>query len=217
MASLLTPLDDNDTMLGSDSRASLRRCKTVGSQAKLKQLQIRKDIQWSTCKTLLMNLRTFIPERFLCCCLKPNARQRRISKTYRELRKEVSIESIIRQLRVLNAAVKKDKTKQQWFTFKRTHSIRPATIDSDLEEDASFSDLIKASNDEEPPCENNTPVTIELAHREEQHKDRLLQMADKLVIVEETTTYKTAVQVGDSKEEEDGGIIERANIPILPS
>jgi len=118
---------------------------------------------------------------------------------------------------VLKAAVKQDKTEQQWFTFKRTHSIRPVPIDSDLEEDASFSDLIKANNDEEPPCENSTPVRVELAHREEQHKDRLLQMADKLVIIEETTTFKTAVQAGDSKEEEDGGITERANISILPS
>ena len=69
---------------------------------------MKKDVQWNICRVFMLNIRTFIPERFLCRCCKPSLAQRKSAMTFMRLRKEVSIDRIIKQLRVLKALVRKN-------------------------------------------------------------------------------------------------------------
>ena len=75
---------------------------------------------------MLLNLHTYLPPCILnrCCCLRPNHDQRRVSKTYRKLLKEISVERILRQLRVLNAAVRQSISREQWKYLRENHSLK---------------------------------------------------------------------------------------------
>ena len=74
-------------------------------------IELRNDVQWNSCKTLLLNIQTFASPRFLCCrCLKPKKKQALRVKGFKHILEEVSIVKILKQLRTLKGAIKEEKS-----------------------------------------------------------------------------------------------------------
>ena len=87
-------------------------------------------MQWNSFKLMMLNIRTFLPPKFLCCCLKANRSQRLRSKAFQHVLDEVRISNIIQQLRVLKAAAQELRTAEEWETLEREHML---IASSDLE------------------------------------------------------------------------------------
>ena len=96
--------------------------------------EVRNNVQWDVCKTICLNLRTFVNPRYLClCCAPDGSRKQRLEvKAYRKVMKEISIVNILKQLRVVGAMIKQEKTKADLERLKRTFELMAY---SDLESD----------------------------------------------------------------------------------
>ena len=81
-----------------------------------------------------LNCHAFFPR---CCqkgCCRPNKQQRILAKSYAYVLKEASISHIIQQLRVLNAASKEMRTKEEWNELSQKYSmVAFSDINSDNE------------------------------------------------------------------------------------
>ena len=73
----------------------------------MERIDMRNDVQWNSRRTLMLNMKTFLPKSCLCCCCRHDKKSRRKSKAFRHILHETSITHIITQLRVLNAAARR--------------------------------------------------------------------------------------------------------------
>ena len=85
--------------------------------------QNQNDVQWNSFKLMMLNIRTFLPPKLLCCCLKADRAQRLRSKAFRHVLDEVRISNIIQQLRVLKAACQEQRTAEEWEKLERDHML----------------------------------------------------------------------------------------------
>ena len=110
-----------------------------------KEIELNNNVQWNSCKALLLNLHTFLPQCLLdrCCCLRPSREQKRVSKTYRKLLREISVERILRQLRVLNAAARQGRSVEEWKYLLENNSLKAY---ANIEDSDSDFDSVPAAN-----------------------------------------------------------------------
>ena len=71
-------------------------------------LELRNDVQWNARKSFKLNLQAFLPHKYLSRCCQPNRIQRLKAKGFKQVLQEVEISNIVKQLRVLKGAVKKN-------------------------------------------------------------------------------------------------------------
>ena len=69
-----------------------------------RKIEVKNDVQWNSFKTIRLNLSTFCPRLFKC--LKKDRSMKLRVKAYKHILKEISIENIIKRLRVLKEAFK---------------------------------------------------------------------------------------------------------------
>ena len=94
----------------------------------------KNDVQWNSLKSLYLNISTFAPKWFLCCCCKPNAANRRRSKSYEHILQETSVSYIIQELRVLKAAAKETRTPAEYEKLRMKHALMAyEDLDSETE------------------------------------------------------------------------------------
>ena len=99
--------EGQDELVNTKGKKKLK-VKTAGSFKRFVQEKtVHNNVQWNSCKTMCLNLRTFVRPRFLCLCCSPNqSRSQRLeSKGFRHVLKEVSIVNILKQIRVLQGVV----------------------------------------------------------------------------------------------------------------
>ena len=93
-------------------------------------------MQWSTCKTMCLNIRTFVNPRYqrLCCQPQNNRKYRLETLGFKHVLKEISIVNILKQLRVLKAAAKQSMSKHDWKLLNNNHAMMAySELDSDIE------------------------------------------------------------------------------------
>lgn len=73
-------------------------------------IQEYKDVQWSFFSSLRLNMMLVMPDKFRCLCCKETTKDRLFKQGYKKLKKEVEIQTILKTLRVVKAAIKRDFT-----------------------------------------------------------------------------------------------------------
>ena len=83
------------------------------------------SVQWSAWRTTKLNLQTFLWSKCkrLCFCLEGDREERLLQKSFQHVLKEVSIARIVKQLRVLNAAVKQNMNELNWQELRDGYSL----------------------------------------------------------------------------------------------
>lgn len=124
-------------------KEKVKRAKTAPELKKVKEASfkrfnvpkdVRNNVQWNTCKTMCLNLRTFVKPRYLClCCAPKNSREQKLEvKSFKHIMQEVSIVNILKQLRVLKAAVKSSLPKHEWKMLNDSYALMAySDLDSD--------------------------------------------------------------------------------------
>ena len=89
------------------------------------------DVQWRSCKSLYLTCLSRAPRLFKCC--KPLSKHEKLRvHGLKYVLKELQVSHIIKQLRVLKAVVRKDKTAKQWALLKKQYSyIAYSDLDSE--------------------------------------------------------------------------------------
>ena len=102
MAELFFKKDKNANKAQIKKIPSVRR---TGEQ----KIELSNNVQWNSRQVMRLNMHTYLPLciQKCCRCLRPNQEQASVSMTYKKLLREISVERILRQLRVLNAAARK--------------------------------------------------------------------------------------------------------------
>ena len=72
------------------------------------------DVQYNSIKSFRLNIHRYCHERLLCCCLKPDAEERKRARSYKHIQRESSISHIIQQLRILSAACRETRSQNEW-------------------------------------------------------------------------------------------------------
>ena len=92
------------------------------------------DVQWNTCKAICLNVRSFWRPRCQCLCKSSrlSRSQRQEINGFKHVLDEVSIVKILKQLRVLQAVARQDKTQTEWKRLNKLHAeIEYSDLDSD--------------------------------------------------------------------------------------
>ncbi len=117
--------DDGDDEVGTKKgshgrRQSFSRSKTVT------RFKRKNDVQWNSLKSLVFNIQTTIPHKWLCRCLKPKGMQKHYLEKYKKLKEQVSIVTILQQLRVLNSFARQElkKSGDDWLATKNRNSLK---------------------------------------------------------------------------------------------
>lgn len=74
--------------------------------------------------SLVLNIKHLLPSKCRCLCCKETTKDRLFAIGYKKMKKEIEIQSILRSLRVVKAATKRNFTEQEWTLFKREHGMR---------------------------------------------------------------------------------------------
>ena len=65
-----------------------------------------------------------VPQSLRCLCCKETTKDRIFTQGYRKLKQEIEISSILKNLRVVKAAVKGGYTEAEWKQFKEKQAVR---------------------------------------------------------------------------------------------
>lgn len=74
--------------------------------------------------SLVLNIRRLLPGKCRCLCLKETTKDRLFAIGYKKMRKEIEIGGILKRLRVVKAAVKRNFTETEWAKFKGDNDTR---------------------------------------------------------------------------------------------
>ena len=106
-----SPANNSD---GSAASAMRRKATTFSRSMTGVRYKRKNDVQWNTCKSIMINLQAKLPSKWLIGCLRPNSRQKNVVKGYKKLRKEIGIVAILRNLRVLTTIAREGIKKAEW-------------------------------------------------------------------------------------------------------
>ena len=68
--------------------------------------------------TLKLNIKHLLPKKCRCACCKETTRDRLFYRGYKKFKKEIEIQTILKTIRVLKAAAKRNFTQSEWKAFK---------------------------------------------------------------------------------------------------
>ena len=74
--------------------------------------------------TLKLNLKLIVPKSCRCLCCKESTKDRIFTQGYHKLKQEIEISSILKNLRVVKAAIKLNFTETEWKRFKEENEVR---------------------------------------------------------------------------------------------
>ena len=74
--------------------------------------------------TLILNFKLIVPKSCRCLCCKESTKDRIFTQGYHKLKQEIEISSILKNLRVVKAAIKLGFTEPEWKRFKEENEVR---------------------------------------------------------------------------------------------
>ena len=100
--------ESNESCLVNQKRMKVRDKSSSFFRRMTHHLEQRNDVQWNARKSFKLNLQTFLPHKYLSRCCQPNRIHRLKAKGFKQVLKEVEISNIVKQIRVLKGAAKKN-------------------------------------------------------------------------------------------------------------
>ena len=72
----------------------------------------------------MLNFKLLLPKSLRCLCCKETTKDRIFTQGYGKLKKEIEIQTILKTLRVVKAATKRNFTEVEWKKFKENNNMR---------------------------------------------------------------------------------------------